>query len=263
MTMRRHALVSFALFAISCTRPSTPATDPFAPRSGSLNALSFAGLSGSFNGGFFDRSESTRIGEPTTRSEGACVLYRSTIDAASPSGRALSVGAITVTGLSACTAAGPPDYYYCSLESGDFWDLTTGGTVMFSAPGNDLPGFEVSVEGPRRPTIMVQPTASAASDFEVRWTGGSGVVTVIAGAATVMDAAGNYEDIFMRCEASAEAGVLTVPRSMLAELVEYDPTNTGTRPLNITISERESIDVGGYDTIAAATIFLGRVELAP
>lgn len=157
---------------------------------------------------------------------------------------------ITVSGESACTIA--PSDASCRLGSGErYWDPVAGGTVTFTAPAGDLPGFSVEVDAPTLATVTA-PTGSRvprASDLEITWTGGSGTLRAYGGGwSSTVD-----RRAIVRCEAPASAGTLTVPAEALQALMSG-------HPLSIELQGREVRDVGEYTTTFSASSFLTQVQ---
>lgn len=163
-------------------------------------------------------------GSCSERRAGACVLSTcplggtTPVDAGVPvTPRYLTAGEVEVRGTHGCTLPINAGMYgVCQLAEGErFWDAASGGTVVFSATGGEFPAFRIERQGIRGivTSLPLETTVSRSSDWTIRWTGGSGPVELL------LDTRSTSDYLRIVCTADASAGSVTVPATLLGEMV--------------------------------------------
>ncbi len=229
-----HLLSPLGVLLLSVTGCAVPTSgDTFADADGTVRAL----FGDSFSARFYAATPSL-----TSEVVGPCVVSRSNAPAPLES---LSAGEVRMSGTAECIASPNADLEYYCLASDALY--TPGVLVTVTATGAAFPAFTAEVVAPAAGTEI---TARAESDGSVvfAWAGGSGRAFVAAGASTAT------EQIVVECAVDADAGAITVPASVVAELRAV----SATAPFNLMFAERDWVEVEGRRVLVEVGFYGGR-----
>jgi hypothetical protein len=216
---------------------------------------------------FYTGDES--VGESTYETIGDCTLEMMR-DSEIPDRTVLSVGTLTVEGITECEGAPDEEGYYdfCYGDPGSIWDPRRGGLVRVSAPGEDLPAFDVAMRAPRERREQIQPVTTSMWDilpreadgsFVFRWSGGTGTVTVQVGGVGVSE----LVLATITCTAPASARRITIAGALLDQITQpHANFETGewtdtSGVFSSYIATERRVRVGGVPTVVSLTQWSG------
>ncbi len=217
------------------------------PNGALVALLQHEGEAGALSGMFFDRPLDHLLrgeipGCTTIMESGACHAVQCSSGPALTSANAGTLRA-SVRGVEIATASLGESTYFATQTSPIF---APGDLIEISAGGDVVPAFRASVLAPEALLSSIPSTISRANDLTLTWS------PAIAAAHVQVSLLPSTGSVLVTCRLPTASGMVTVARSLLAQLPNDDSTSVTVFTENAT-----RVRAGTYDVHVSAKQFMG------